>query len=89
MHYSALVLEKQKIIKYVAPRLYFKRFSVLCRSNAIIRVLHNLTSHYSVLWSMKYNDSFCKIFKQKVLLCSISKMHYRNDRDYKCWSYMG
>lgn len=61
MHYSALILEKQEKIKYVPPILYLERFCILFRSNAIIRVLHKLTSHCG-LWSMKYHNAFCKIF---------------------------
>lgn len=89
MHNSANLRKQQKNPKYVAPILYFKRVCALYRSNAIIRVLHNFISRYCMLRSMKYGDYLCKLFQQKLLLYLIPKIHYSNDRDYKCWSGMG
>lgn len=37
----------------------------LYKSNGMIRVLCNLTSHYCVIWSMKYNDYFAGYLNKK------------------------
>lgn len=66
-----------------------KEFVFCVEVMAIIRVLHNFTSHYFMLWSMKYDYSFCKLFQEKLLFYPIPKIHCRNGSDYKYWSTMG